>query len=167
MSALWSLAKFAAAVPNAVRAVALPIFFDNSHKTELRAAAFKVVLNSVLNDPSVSSMFNSPAADSYFLKNLAEKPDTTHSSPELMLFAIARAMNTEANLHVRELVVDTLHEWAEASQLPQAAPFAAVARVALQLIRYSISKGIQFDYEALQPLLGGARNGTAFRSGDN
>ena len=50
--------------------MALPIFFDNSYETELRAAAFKVVLYSVLYDPSVSSMFNSPAADSYILKNV-------------------------------------------------------------------------------------------------
>ena len=46
---------------------------------------------------------------------------------------------------MRELVVDSLREWAEASHLPHAAPLAAVARVALQLIRDPISKGPKFN----------------------
>ena len=50
--------------------MALPVFFETAYETELRAAAFKVVLYSVLYDPSVSSMFNSPAADSYIFKNV-------------------------------------------------------------------------------------------------
>ena len=54
-------------------------------------------------------------------------------------------MNSEANLHVRELVLDTLREWAAESELPHAAPLAAVARVALQMIRDPTCKGAEMQ----------------------